>query len=58
MPHDDISQLFMYSHINPVIPQRPLGIQLEQQIPHTFRVNSEFIILIVTVLQLRVLGPP
>ncbi|KAJ7398434.1 RFX family member 8, lacking RFX DNA binding protein [Pitangus sulphuratus] len=49
---DDISQLFEDSWGNPI---RFVGIQLEQQILYSFRVDWEFIILAVMVLQLYIL---
>ncbi|KAJ7424495.1 hypothetical protein WISP_28397 [Willisornis vidua] len=55
---DDISQLFEDSEMNPIRPYRPVGIQLEQQISHSFRVDWELIILTVMILQLRALRLP
>lgn len=44
--------------MNPIRPHRYVGIQLEQQIQHNFRVDCESILIPVIVLQLRALGPP
>lgn len=43
--------------MNPNRPHRFVGIQMEQQILHMFRVNGELIILAFMVLQLKTLGP-
>ncbi|KAJ7419583.1 hypothetical protein BTVI_24832 [Pitangus sulphuratus] len=55
---NDISQLFEDSGMNPIRPHRLLVIQLEQHMPHNFKVNWELIILTVMVLQLRALTLP
>lgn len=44
--------------MNPIIPHRYVGLQLEQQILQNFRVCWELISLIDMVFQLRALGPP
>lgn len=44
--------------MNPIRLHRFIGIQLEQQIPHNFRVSWELNTLTVLVLQLRALGLP
>ncbi|KAJ7398003.1 hypothetical protein BTVI_129003 [Pitangus sulphuratus] len=55
---DDISQLFEDSGMNPIKLHRFVGIHLEEQILHKFRVDLELIILTVMALQLRALKPP
>lgn len=50
-------QLLEDSWMNPNRPHRFVGIQMEQQILHMFRVNGELIILAFMVLQLKTLGP-
>ena len=44
--------------MNPIWTHGLVSIQMEQQIPHMFRVSWEFIIPVVTVLQLRAPGVP
>lgn len=44
------SQLFMCFQLNPIMPHRLTGIQLEQQTPHKFRVDWEFTIPTVNVI--------
>ncbi|KAJ7420083.1 hypothetical protein WISP_50248 [Willisornis vidua] len=53
---DDISQQFEDTGMNPIRPHRLVGIHLEQQILHNFRVSWELIILAVMALQLRTIG--
>lgn len=44
--------------MNLIRSHRLIGIQLEQQILHSFRIDWEFVILAAVVLQLRALGVP
>ncbi|KAJ7415310.1 rna-directed dna polymerase from mobile element jockey-like [Pitangus sulphuratus] len=55
--YDDISKVFADSEMNPIRPHRFVAIQLEQQVPHSFRVDWELVILAVMAPQLRAQRP-
>lgn len=42
--HNDISQLFQYPGTNPITLHRLVCIQLEQQVPHKFRVSITYVV--------------